>query len=690
MLRLLIALLLGGAVFVLVAWNLGYLQTDTQGDVPPKPEDVKKVNLGGDLYPPVPWPKTAAPVTKRAVDPVVVVGNMAVIDRPDIPAQVPGQLMFIGEEVPEGAAQVAGAAAFIAEPYDFTKVNHGARDVIKLYRRLYEGQIVYEDQILAMVDTAKSLGDLDMKRGKIVAALADMRGAKAIAQEAEAKYLTAEELKRRNAISLEEYRSAVLTRDKMYQDSVAKEEAWKLAQIEENVSRIIYKQHEIRNKVPVRRSVIQKLYKQRGDGVKELEPVMQLNSLDRLMAEAQIDQQYSRRLYDGMRVTIEPTVVEAPRKTYRGHTSAVNCLAVTHDPVDPLIVSGGEDRTVLVWNRLNLGPVREFRHPEAVKALACSPVGANRNLVLTGCADGYVRLFNLDAQESALLKEAKEHAVAVTAVAFSADGKYFASGAADGTIIVWTTDKGEVLYVLDEEHGVTDPHHGAITELHFTPQSKLVSAGMDNNIHVWSLKEKGAVLDYEPLGGRSGSVALLDVSADGSVLLFDQGKTLQIRAVADGRMVNTLQNPGGVIPFDTVALFSPDASMLLTAGVGEGRLQLWRAPEGTTRGFEIRQFASRETAPVACAAFAPRADYNKDGSFAVSANKDGQIHLWPLPSPKTVEDHPIRDVRVRLISNSLNPSTRQVSIGVEVPNPPTESHPKGRLEPGRPVTIVID
>ncbi len=158
----------------------------------------------------------------------------------------------------------------------------------------------------------------------------------------------------------------------------------------------------------------------------------------------------------------------------------------------------------------------------------------------------------MQENDKALIKEVKEHSVAVTAVAFSRDGKYFASGAADGTIVLWATDKVETVYAFDETHGVTDPHHGAITALHFTPQCRLVSASLDNTIRVWTLKDKGAALAYEPLGGRAGTVNHIDVSSDGRWLLFDQGKTLQIRSVADGRMVNTLQNPGGVIPFETL------------------------------------------------------------------------------------------------------------------------------------------
>ncbi len=153
----------------------------------------------------------------------------------------------------------------------------------------------------------------------------------------------------------------------MWFDSVAKEKAWYMSKDEENMSRIIYKQHEIRNRIPVQRGVIQKIYKQRGDGVKELEPVMQINGLDRLMAEAQVDQEFGRQLRNGMLVTIEPSIVDSPPKTYRGHVAAVNCVAITHAANDPLIVSGGDDRSVFLWNRFEQSPIREFKHPEAVR-----------------------------------------------------------------------------------------------------------------------------------------------------------------------------------------------------------------------------------------------------------------------------------------------------------------------------------
>ena len=580
--------------------------------------------------------------------------------------------MFIGEEVPEGATQVAGIAAFLASPFDYTKVNHGARQVVKPYRLLKEGDIVYADQILAMVDTAKSLGDLDMKRVKITAAKADYEGAKAISDEADNKLATARQLYSKNAIPLEDFRSAQLTRDKMYLDSISKSEAVKQAQIEETLSQTIYKQHEIRNKNSGVRSIIQKIYRQRGEAVKELEPVMQLLSMDPLGADARVDGEYSRRLFNGMLVTVEPSIVDSPPKVYRGHKLAVNCLAVTKDAANPLIVSGGEDRTVLVWQRFIQSPIREFRHHEPVKALVCSPRGAAGNLVLTGSADGSLRLYDLNNKndDKALLKEIRGHDVAITALAFSADGKYFASGAADGSIILWDTAKMEAVYPFDEKHGVAEPHHGAVSALHFTPQCKLVSASLDNTLNVWSLKEKGATLDYQR-DGRNGSVAALDVSSDGRWMLFDQGKTLQILSVLDGRLINTFQNPGGAIPFDTLALFSPDHSMLLTAGASEGDA----CGYGMCRPSKRAASKSAISPPAsACRPPAPpslpwRITTRKEPSRFPPTRTAKSISVLCPPARRSIT---IRSATCPLhfADGGLDPSTRQrTSVRVDVPNP---------------------
>jgi WD domain, G-beta repeat len=335
-----------------------------------------------------------------------------------------------------------------------------------------------------------------------------------------------------------------------------------------------------------------------------------------------------------------------------------------------------------------------------VRAVSCSPRAAKRHWMLSGCADGSLRLWDLDKISSDPLvwdstkadstEQQSPHRDAVTALAFSPDGTWFATGGEDNSIALWQTDGFKLLYVFDAQHGVGNPHQGTITVLYFTPQCTLISASRDNTIRVWELREKGAHLIGDPITGRGGDVTNLGMSADGKWALVDKGKILQVVSVADRRTFSVLQNPTGATPFQTLALFSPDARLILTAGAPEGRLQLWRAPTDGKRGFEVRQFATVERSPVTCAAFAADAGIAPDGSFAVSGTKDGYVYIWPVPNRDKVQRHRMENLQLTLIERSLDASTRQVRIGVNVQNPINDEYPQGRLTPGRPVSIVIE
>src|SRR4029077_14070428 len=139
--------------------------------------------------------------------------------------------------------------------------------------------------------------------------------------------------------------------------------------------------------------------------------------------------------------------------------------------------------------------------------VVCAPAGAQKNWCLVGCADGNISIWDLDKDDAEPIHK-KTHsggagamAFAVTSLAFSPDGAYFASGGADGSICLWNTDEGTQRYAFVPKTGVgqKDIHEDPVTSLASTPQSRLISAGRDNSLRVWHLKDKGAHLDGKPV-----------------------------------------------------------------------------------------------------------------------------------------------------------------------------------------------
>jgi WD40 repeat protein len=705
--QFILVILLGAGLFIAGAWQLGLppfggevVEDTSRGKVEPRVAPPSE--LGGDLYQARQAPKVDL-VTATANDPIILYGSMNPVDHEEVASQVNGQILFIGEEVDHSAVLAAGSAAFMAEPYYSAEVYGGRQSFVKVYRRIYDGEIVRRNQMVGMIQPGEALGSVLEEIAKVDAAQADQKAAQAGEQEGFERRRIAEGLFQKGAIGREELATARLTAIKLHAERVSKDKAIDIALAKKDQADIRLRTYEIRPTLPVANALVKTIVRQRGAVVKQGDPVLIIQNLDRLQAEALIDEAYLPRLRALSRVkdkqvqvtaTIEPSILEGARFELPGHALEITSIAVSKDMK---IVSGSEDRSVCVWEKNRLAALRKLEHDDPVRVVACTPTGAAKNLCVSGTSTGSIYLWDLakDGDEPLkIIPQGQAHGLdtAITSLAFSPDGAFFASGASDGSIKIWFTSRekekdeiefGVERYAFKPENGVGQRHEDAITALHFTPQAKLVSASRDKTLRVWLLKEKGAVADRKAIRDRVGNVPQLGVSQDGRYMLFDQGKSLKLFSVESRTFTQTLNAPVNSTPFDTLAIFSPDSSLILTAGAPEGRLQLWRTPDATTRGFEVRQFGTRERMPVACAAFSPAAGKGGEDSFAVSAS-GSKIYVWPIPTAKEVAEHRIERVRMTLSSQSIDPATKQTRLGFEVPNP------TGRFEAGRPVTIVID
>ena len=345
--------------------------------------------------------------------------------------------------------------------------------------------------------------------------------------------------------------------------------------------------------------VIKVLYKHhQGEAVKPNDPVLEIQNPARLRVEGRLEVQEALKLKEGMTVIVEATRPESPRRVISGHLNTVNCVAVSKGK-RPVIVSGSDDETLRGWDSLTGEKVwAVYGLRSAVRAAACTPPASSRNLVCFGCADGTVRLLDLDSPDAKKPREMSErHRGPVLGVAFSPDGEVCATCGDDRLIRLWKTETGALLHTLAN-------HSGPVTSVQFASANRLVSAGKDNRLIVWDVE---AGKPPHPIGprfdGRGGEVLTLGVSPDGKTVLFDQGKELRLLTLKDKQIVGTLQNPSDAQNFSTMALFSPDGKTILTNASAAGKLQLWRTPVLQSRGSELRQFIWNGNAT--CGAFAP-------------------------------------------------------------------------------------
>ncbi len=217
-----------------------------------------------------------------------------------------------------------------------------------------------------------------------------------------------------------------------------------------------------------------------------------------------------------------------PEPAVAVHSRAVRALAQTRD--GRLLASGSSDGSVVFFALADgLGRPR-FRYAGklgAVTALALTPSGER---LAVGYADGTLAwldttsgtplwLGTAGAVGAATVAGFARAAQAVTALAFSTDGRVLWRGGFDGSLLSFDSASGQRLCTSGTD-AASLPHRDAINSLVLRPSGdRLASAGDDGRILLWTPLSSGCLTPHgEPLLQERTRVISLSFSADGALL----------------------------------------------------------------------------------------------------------------------------------------------------------------------------
>ncbi|KDQ20275.1 hypothetical protein BOTBODRAFT_62590 [Botryobasidium botryosum FD-172 SS1] len=186
--------------------------------------------------------------------------------------------------------------------------------------------------------------------------------------------------------------------------------------------------------------------------------------------------------------------LDAPVRTFTGHTNEINQIRFSHDR--SLLASCSDDMTARVWSMdawkddedaaipglPSLSSLSEAGekgkgckwvlrgHTAGIGIVTwCPPSSSSRALLATGSFDNTTRLW--DARTGSCLRSFELHTGQVYTQSFSNSGLYYATGAGDGKVLIYSVKTGKLLWEWKCQ--------GSVFEISWQKDGKKIAIGWD-------------------------------------------------------------------------------------------------------------------------------------------------------------------------------------------------------------------
>lgn len=256
---------------------------------------------------------------------------------------------------------------------------------------------------------------------------------------------------------------------------------------------------------------------------------------------------------------------DGPAELYRGHVGPVLALSAG----SRVIVSGGADGKVIVWDIANGKPAQTLAAGAPVRAVAASPVGG---LIASACEAASVQIWDAATGKPSLKLDGASDWL--LSLAISVDGKALAAGGYDGKLRVWELSGGKKLVEVAAQPA--SPANGPAAPLNivstvaFSPDGKLLAlGGSDGQVHVFQAAD-GKLLRSLP--GHTGTVTSLAFHPAGELIASaSKDRTIRLWNVAGGQPLKVLE---GHTAWVQGVAFLARGTRLASAGADQ-TMRLW-------------------------------------------------------------------------------------------------------------------
>lgn len=256
---------------------------------------------------------------------------------------------------------------------------------------------------------------------------------------------------------------------------------------------------------------------------------------------------------------------KASQELLRIQVPNLECLCALVSPSGTSILSGWDDGKIRAFypesGRMRF--VIPDAHQEKVTALAVADNDARSPWrIVSGGAEGRVRIWNVTSSHQAMVVSLKEHRGAINCIKVNQDNTQCISAASDGSCIIWDLVRYVRITALFEPNVFK-------SVLYHPDESQMLTCGTNHKISYWDATDGQPIRVIE---GGDDMMTTLDVMQSGEFFVSgSQDSLIKVWHYDDGLTVATGRGHSGAI---NAVKISPDQKTIVSVGAS-GEIIFW-------------------------------------------------------------------------------------------------------------------